>query len=75
MARTRSLRGSRPSVVLMETLLFVGIVSASMQPGAIKRQATATQDEMDFSSLTGCHFHDATQCAGSQAQIPIYYTY
>ncbi|KAF5010753.1 hypothetical protein FDECE_3108 [Fusarium decemcellulare] len=77
MARTRSLCGSRPAVMLVGALLFVGIVSASINPGAVKRQATATATKtddggMDFESLTGCHMHGATQfCMADSTEYQI----
>lgn len=65
MTRTGRICGSRPAVVFVGALLFAGIVSASINPGAIRRQATATSAEaeasMDFKSLTGCHMHGSTQ--------------
>ncbi|KAL6352417.1 hypothetical protein LRP88_14184 [Fusarium phalaenopsidis] len=61
MTRTGRICGSRPAVVFVGALLFAGIVSASINPGAIRRQATATsagaEASMDFESLTGCHMH------------------
>jgi zinc transporter 1/2/3 len=65
MTRTGRICGSRPAVVLVGALLFAGIVSASINPGAIRRQATATsagaEASMDFESLTGCHMHGTKQ--------------
>lgn len=52
-------------MVFVGALLFAGIVSASINPGAIRRQATATsagaEASMDFESLTGCHMHGTKQ--------------
>ncbi|KAM5356831.1 hypothetical protein ACJ41O_003477 [Fusarium nematophilum] len=74
MARTRSLCGSRSAVLLMGALLFFGIVSASMNPGPVRRQATATATaaEMDFESLTGCHMHGTVQyCMADSTEYQI----
>ncbi|RSL67936.1 hypothetical protein CEP54_003019 [Fusarium duplospermum] len=76
MTRTGRLCGSRPAVVFVGALLFAGIVSASINPGAIRRQATATSAEaeasMDFKSLTGCHMHGSTQfCMADSTEYQI----
>ncbi|KAL2691206.1 hypothetical protein Neosp_001587 [[Neocosmospora] mangrovei] len=76
MTRTGRICGSRPAVVFVGALLFAGIVSASINPGAIRRQATATsagaEASMDFKSLTGCHMHGATQyCMADSTEYQI----
>ncbi|KAM0425439.1 hypothetical protein ACHAPT_009228 [Fusarium lateritium] len=77
MTRTSRFCGSRPVVVFVGALLFAGIVSASINPGAIRRQATATSAEaseasMDFKSLTGCHMHGTQQyCMADSTEYQI----
>ncbi|KAJ4323814.1 high-affinity Zn(2+) transporter zrt1 [Fusarium piperis] len=76
MTRTGRLCGSRPAVVFVGALLFAGIVSASINPGAIRRQATATsagtEASMDFESLTGCHMHGTNQyCMADSTEYQI----
>ncbi|KAK7418444.1 high-affinity Zn(2+) transporter zrt1 [Neonectria punicea] len=60
MGRTRHGYGS-PAAMLLGALLFVGIVSASMNP--IKRQqaTTTTASDEGFESVTGCHLHGTIQ--------------
>ncbi|KAF4431414.1 Zinc-regulated transporter 1 [Fusarium acutatum] len=63
MARVKSFFESRRATMIAGSLLFVVAVSATANPGAIKRQAsaTATKTGIDFESLTGCHMHGPTQ--------------
>ncbi|KAJ4258785.1 high-affinity Zn(2+) transporter zrt1 [Fusarium torreyae] len=78
MARTKSFFESRRATMLAGALLFAVAVSASANPGAIKRQATetatatATKTGVDFESLTGCHNHGSTQfCMAGTAEYQI----
>ncbi|ENH65164.1 Zinc-regulated transporter 1 [Fusarium oxysporum f. sp. cubense race 1] len=63
MARVKSFFESRRATMIAGSLLFVVAVSATANPGAVKRQAsaTATKTSIDFESLTGCHMHGPTQ--------------
>ncbi|RKL15166.1 hypothetical protein BFJ68_g5804 [Fusarium oxysporum] len=63
MTRVKSFFESRRATMIAGSLLFVVAVSATANPGAVKRQAsaTATKTSIDFESLTGCHMHGPTQ--------------
>ncbi|KAF5695306.1 zinc-regulated transporter 1, partial [Fusarium mundagurra] len=63
MARVKSFFESRRATMIAGSLLFVVAVSATANPGAVKRQAsaTATKTGIDFESLTSCHMHGPTQ--------------
>ncbi|KAH7013122.1 hypothetical protein EDB80DRAFT_863096 [Ilyonectria destructans] len=63
MSRTRHSYGG-PAVMMVGALLFVGIVSASMNP--MRRQensatTTASSSGEELSSLTDCHLHGTVQ--------------
>lgn len=63
MGRTRH-GYSGPAVMVVGALLFVGIVSASMNP--MRRQensvtTTASSSGEELSSLTDCHLHGTVQ--------------
>ncbi|KAF5625662.1 zinc-regulated transporter 1 [Fusarium sp. NRRL 52700] len=65
MARVKSFFESRRATMIAGSLLFVVAVSATANPGAVKRQAsasaTATKTGINFESLTDCHMHGPTQ--------------